>query len=139
MNELKRPDICPNCNSGSVQYHSRYQIKTGELRQLYYCNDCDQCFSETKNTAMFGLHTALSRIILILNALTEGMGINALCRVFHVSKNSIYRWQERLSELKKTLLLYSLCHQFLQQIVEGDELYTKIKKTPNLVIQRVGP
>ncbi len=26
----------------------------------------------------------------------------------------------------KTLLLYALCHQFLQVIIEGDELYTKV-------------
>ena len=45
-----------------------------------------------------------------------------------MSKNSIYRWQERLSGLKETLLLYALCHQFLQQVIEGDELYTKINK-----------
>jgi hypothetical protein len=49
--------------------------------------------------------------------------------VFGVSKNSLYRWQERLSDLKPTLLLYALCHQFLNLMVEGDELYTKIKKT----------
>ena len=30
--------------------------------------------------------------------------------------------------LKKTLLLFALTHQFLQQIIEGDELYTRVKK-----------
>ena len=29
---------------------------------------------------------------------------------------------------KKTLLLFALTHQFLQQIIEGDELYTRVKK-----------
>ena len=38
-------------------------------------------------------------------------------------------WQERLSNLKPTLLLYALCHQFLNLVVEGDEVYTKVKKT----------
>lgn len=28
--------------------------------------------------------------------------------------------------MKETLLLYALCHQFIQQFVEGDELYTKV-------------
>ena len=56
------------------------------------------------------------------------MGINATTRVFSVGKNSIYRWQNRLSSLQQTLMLYSLCHQFIQLIVEGDELYTKIGK-----------
>ncbi len=65
---------------------------------------------------------------MILTALSEGMGINALTRTFFVGKNSIYRWQERLSSLQQALMLYSLCHQFIQLIVEGDELYTKIGK-----------
>ncbi len=64
--------------------------------------------------------------MMILNALSEGMGINAATRVFSVGKNSIYRWQERLSSLQQTLMLYSLCQQFIQLVVEGDELYTKI-------------
>jgi transposase len=37
----------------------------------------------------------------VLAALTEGVGINAATRLYGVSKNSIYRWQERLSGLKK--------------------------------------
>ncbi len=63
-----------------------------------------------------------------MNSLTDGTGINAVCRIFHVGKNTIYRWQFRLSGLKETLLIFSLCHQFLEQIIEGDEVYTKIKK-----------
>jgi hypothetical protein len=64
----------------------------------------------------------------IWQALNEGLGVNAVCRVFGVSKNSLYRWQERLSALKPTLLLYALCHEFLNLMVEGDELYTKVQK-----------
>jgi len=30
--------------------------------------------------------------------------------------------------MKKRLLLYALCHQFLERVIEGDELYTKIGK-----------
>ena len=129
MNDLKRADICPNCNDETIRKDSQYQIKSGECRQLYYCENCEHHFSETQNTVLFGLHTDLSRIILILDALTEGMGINAICRVFHVGKGSIYSWLERLGQLKETLLLYALCHKFIHQVIEGDELYTKIKKT----------
>ena len=56
------------------------------------------------------------------------MGINAAARLYGVSKNSIYRWQERLSGVKQTLLLYALTHQFLHQVIEGDELYTRVRK-----------
>ncbi len=89
----------------------------GSVRQLCYCPSCDCCFSETRHTATFNLKTSISRIHQILDSLTEGQGINVVCRIFHVSKNSIYRWQERLSELKPTLLLYALCHQCLMHLV----------------------
>jgi len=56
------------------------------------------------------------------------MGINAAVRTFKVAKNTIYNWLERVAKLKEVLMLYSLCHQFLSQIVEGDELYTKVKE-----------
>ena len=52
--------------------------------------------------------------------------MNATCRTFHVSKNTLRSWQERLSAVKDALLLYALCHQFLHQVIEGDELYTKV-------------
>jgi hypothetical protein len=73
-----------------------------------------------------GLRKPLSFISTVLEAINEGMGINAACRTFKTSKKSINRWLERLGGLKETLLLYALCHQFLQVIIEGDELYTKI-------------
>jgi len=50
---------------------------------------------------MAHLKTPISVIAQVLSALTEGMGINAVTRLYGVSKNSIYRWQERLSGLKK--------------------------------------
>src|ERR687895_2144050 len=84
--------------------------------------------AQTPNTPLANLKTPLSRIVEIVQALNEGLGVNAVCRLFRVSKNSLYRWQERLSDLKPTLWLYALCHQFLDLVVEGDELYTKVKK-----------
>jgi hypothetical protein len=50
---------------------------------------------------MAHLHTPISVIVHVLSALTEGLGINAATRLYSVSKNSIYRWQERLSSVKK--------------------------------------
>jgi transposase len=45
---------------------------------------------------------------MILNALTEGLGINAATRVFSTGKKSIYRWQERLSSLQQTAVILSI-------------------------------
>ena len=50
---------------------------------------------------MAQLKTPIAVIVQVLSALTAGVGINAATRLYGVSKNSIYRWQERLSGLKK--------------------------------------
>ncbi len=58
----------------------------------------------------------------------EGIGLNAATRTFGFAKNTILNWERRLSELQETLFLYALVHQFLQLIIEGDELYTKVNR-----------
>jgi hypothetical protein len=50
---------------------------------------------------MAQLKTPIARVVQGLAALTEGVGINAATRLYGVSKKSIYRWQERLSGVKK--------------------------------------
>ena len=117
---------CPECNSENFKRHTSYTLKKGEPREIFYCRDCETYFSETKNTPLARLKTPISRMALILEAINDGMGLNAACRTFHVGKNSLKRWVSRLGDLKETLLLYALCHQFIQQVVEGDELYTKV-------------
>jgi transposase-like protein len=129
MSLTSTPLYCPECGCQQIEAHKSYPVKAGGVRQLYYCPECKGYFSETHNTPLANLKTPLSRIIEILQALNEGLGVNAVCRVFGVSKGSLYRWQQRLSDLKPTLVLYALCHQFLTLVVEGDELYTKVKKT----------
>lgn len=119
--------FCPECQSENIKEHTSYHV-FDEERYIYKCNDCEIYFSETKNTPLAGLRTPLSRITTILDALNEGVGINAATRLYNVSKNSIYRWLERLSDIKQVLLVYSLCHQFIEQLIEGDELYTKVNK-----------
>ena len=127
MSLLKR--YCPECHSEQFKRHTGYTVSTGEQRAIYYCLAGGTYFSETKNTPLEGLKTPLSRISTVLDAINDGQGLNAACRTFHVGKNSLKRWLARLGGLKETLLIYSLCHQFIQQLVEGDELYTKVGQT----------
>ena len=87
---------CPPCNSAELKGHSRYTIQSGETRWSYHCAECGSYFSETKHTFLEGLRTPLSRIAMILDALNNGLGINAACRVFKVSKNTISSWLDRL-------------------------------------------
>jgi len=119
---------CPSCHSENIRLHTTYTIKTGEERTIHQCQDCLEYFSETKNTPQASLKTPLSTIRLVIDDLNEGKGINATARTDKISKNTIYNWMERIANLKEILLLYALCHQFLNRFVEGDELYTKVKE-----------
>ena len=68
---------------------------------MYHCSSCIHTFSETSHTPLVHLKTPIALVVQVLTALTEGVGINTATRLYGVSKNSIYRWQERLSGVKK--------------------------------------
>lgn len=95
-------------------------------RIIYRCAECDVYFSESFATPIAGLRTPLSRIIEILKARSEGLGLNATARTFGVSKKSVINWEWRLAGLKPTMMLYSLLDKFIHQVIEGDEVYTKV-------------
>jgi transposase-like protein len=96
---------CTDCSYKDVKAPRTYTIKQGEQRTIYACDACGGTFSSTKNTPIAHLKTPISVIVQVLSALTEGMGINAVTRLYGVSKNSISRWQERLSGLKNAPLV----------------------------------
>jgi hypothetical protein len=49
-------------------------------------------------------------------------------RPFEISKNTLLEWERRFADLKGPLLIYALLHPFLTQLIEGDEVYTKVGK-----------
>ena len=91
---------CPYCDGKNVEQQRTYTIKSGTPRTMYHCASCLRTFSETRHTPLAQLKTPIALVVQVLAALTEGVGINAATRLYGVSKNSIYRWQERLSGLK---------------------------------------
>jgi hypothetical protein len=60
-------------------------------------------------------------------ARTEGLGLNAIRRIFNLTKNTVLKWERRLSAIEQVLLLYALLQQFPKVIIEGDEVYTRQK------------
>jgi len=119
---------CPGCGSADFRIHDRYQTEHHGVREIYECSVCLCRFSETKSTFPEGLRKPLSLINDVINARTDGMGLNAAARVFNISKNTILNWEMKFYDLHETLFLYSLTHEFLKLVIEGDELYTKVNK-----------
>ena len=64
---------CPECSSKNIKQHCTYTADV-HVRRIYNCADCNNYFSETKNTDYKGLRTPLSRIITILNCGHYGYG-----------------------------------------------------------------
>jgi hypothetical protein len=90
MDLLSHP--CPYCGSNEILPHTHYQNKPTEsesstvvLNAIY--------FSETFATPLARLITPLSRIITILKAGSEGMGLNATARTYNVSKKNVIDWE----------------------------------------------
>ncbi len=75
---------------------------------------------------MEGLKTPMSVIWLVIKARTDGMGLNAATRTFDVAKNTILSWERKFSDLHRVLFLYTMVHEFIALVIEGDEAYTKI-------------
>lgn len=119
---------CPKCSSENIRFDYGYKTLCGGYRQMRLCLSCGNSFSETKNTFLEGLRTPVSIIWKVLNARTEGMSVNATCRVFEIAKKSLLSWEEKFSGLQHTLIIYSMSHTFIQSVVEGDEFYTKVNK-----------
>jgi len=132
FNEEGKPDIfmqnCPHCHSADVKIGNKYETKQNGECTLYAYQNCGASFSETYGSPIAGLTTPLSEIVKVLKARMEGMGLNASERVFGFTKKTILNWENRLAALQETLLLYALVHEFLQLIIEGDELYTKVNR-----------
>ncbi len=119
---------CPSCHSEKCESYKSYETLNNGSRWLYRCAACRQVFSETKGSFLEGLKKPVSLIVKVLKARSEGMAVNAACRVFEVAKNTLLDWERRCADLRETLMLYALMHTFVVQVIEGDELYTKVRK-----------
>ena len=115
-----------NCNSENCSILFQYETKSNGSRNLFKCCDCGECFSETKLTFMQNIKTPISKIATVLNARTEGMSFNATCRVHEISSHTLQDWEHKFGQLKSVLMLYALTHNFLELLIEGDELYTRV-------------
>lgn len=124
---------CPYCNSEKYDLCKSYETLNNGSRELYQCATCRQVFSETKGSFLEGLKKPVSVIIQVLKSRSEGMGLNAACRVFEIAKNTLLDWERRFANRKESLMVYALMQSFVAQVIEGDELYTKVAK--NVAVQ----
>ena len=64
----------------------------------------------------------------VIKSRTEGEGVNATTRIFNISKNTLFDWEAKFTNLYQILFIYSLAQKFFKLVIEGDEVYTKVNK-----------
>ena len=64
----------------------------------------------------------------VLHAPSEGIGINATCRVFDLAQNILLNWENKFSSLKQRFMIKAMWQEHLVQWIEGKELDIKVKK-----------
>ena len=86
---------CPNkdckCyntrNLGNISIRGKYgKIK---IRNLLYCRTCGKRFSETHNTAFFGLQISDDLIRQIVHHAAEGVSVRATARLLECDKDTV--------------------------------------------------
>ena len=119
---------CVYCDSTATKRVSSYTTIHNGDRDLYGCNVCGRSFSETAQTAMYGLKSSISKVASVLKLRGEGLGVRATGRVMGIHKNTVVDWERRFVSCKDALMLYAFCHEFIKLTFEADELYTIVDK-----------
>jgi IS1 family transposase/transposase-like protein len=90
-------------------------------RQLH-CVVCDTYFLETHGTLFYGKPPPAERLVQVVTALAEGLGIRAAARVFAVDPNTVLAW---LSETSAHLVTFSrsLLHDVHVNHMQLDEVF----------------
>jgi IS1 family transposase/transposase-like protein len=99
---------------------------SGTWRQ-FHCMVCDTYFLETHHTLFYGKTLPAERIVRVVTALAEGLGIRAVARVFELDPNTVLAW---LSEAAAQLAAFS--RYLLQDVyinhVQLDELFATVSE-----------
>jgi IS1 family transposase/transposase-like protein len=95
-------------------------------RQLH-CVVCDTYFLETHGTLFYGKPRPAERIVQVVAALAEGLGLRAVARVLDVDPNTVRAW---LSEAADHLKAFSrtLLHDMHVNHIQLDELFAVVSE-----------
>lgn len=81
--------VCPNCGE-----EKRIGVHVHKRRRLI-CHACKKTFSETKGTALYGLHYPIWVVVLVLSLLANGCPVPAIVVAFMLDERTVRTWLER--------------------------------------------
>jgi hypothetical protein len=86
------------------------------------CTACQGYFQETYGTPLHGKRVESQKLVWVVGALAEGLGIRAVARVFEVDPNTVLAWLVEVADHAAAFSRYFLYDVRVTQ-VQLDELF----------------
>lgn len=110
--------------NGNIRLKERYGKNE---TALLVCKTCKKCFSETRGTPFFRLHTPKEKVLQALAMLVEKGSIRGTARAMGIDKDTVCAWLKKAGEHCEEVTEYLFQDLKLTQ-VQIDELWTFVKK-----------
>lgn len=127
------------CSTSNCKYFG--QVGAGNIgtksskHHQVYCNDCKSIWVITKDTFFFNLKKPVPFILEVLLLLSEGMGVNAVCRAKGVKAETVNRWVLKASDHVREVTVYLETGMHLTQC-QIDEFWSFIYKKKQILEKR---
>ena len=126
--KYKRQQFCDHEQCSYYGQVGAGNIKTKSRKhQQVYCNQCKNSWVITKDTFFYHLKTPIKEIVEALALLSEGMGVNAVCRVKGITADALGDWLIKAAEHVNELTIYLQKEMHLTQC-QMDEFWSFILK-----------
>lgn len=121
---------CPNptcshyklMNRGNVKSIATYETQSGK-RRIFQCRECDEQFSETRDTVFFDLRTPEEKVMIVLKLLLCKVELTAISFAIGVTEETTLMWLERAAQ-KAEEINENLMREVEVTQVELDELWS---------------
>lgn len=130
--KYKSQQFCDNQQCSDYGQRGAGNIKTKSRKHhQVYCNQCQNSWVITKDSFFYQLKTPVKEVIAVLMLLSEGLGVNALCRVKGITADAIGPWLIKAAKHVNEITIYLERDRHLEQ-GPIDEFWSFIlKKSPN--------
>ncbi|MDJ0678648.1 MAG: hypothetical protein QNJ18_02145 [Xenococcaceae cyanobacterium MO_167.B52] len=118
---------CPNCSSQKTIKYGVDTLKNGTKIQKYKCKDCGKRFNQRTGTPMYRLRHSSETVSLAMKMRSEGNGLRATGRILGKSHATIIGWEKHVEKMEAKWS--PPAPEGGDVTLEGDELYTRVKKT----------
>lgn len=126
--------LCPNpecshyrlMNRGNISAISTYMTQSGK-RRIFYCNKCDHCFAETRDTVFFDLRTPEDKVMMALKMLLVKVGLTDIGFVLGVTEETVLMWLDRAAQKAHEINTHLLRDLPVTE-VQLDEMWSFIKR-----------